>query len=100
MPSASSIENTLHPPLSAKLPPPLRALVSNENMESNVEKIRLELKNSDLSRKLAVLSEVWALEVASVVNTSASPEIEPEIEDSSDLDRRKRPKKHGEEDDN
>jgi len=67
VPSVSPIDNTSHPPpLSAKLPPPLRALVSNENMESNVEKIRMELIGSDLSRKLALLSEVWALEVTSI----------------------------------
>ena len=60
----------------------------------------MELKNSDLSRKLAVLSEVWALEVASVGNTSASPESEPEIEQNSGLHRRKRLKQHDKEDDN
>ena len=70
VPSASSIEITLHPPLSAKLQPPLRALVSDD-FERYVEKIRMELRDSDLSHKLALLREVWALELPSVVSTSA-----------------------------
>jgi hypothetical protein len=69
-------------------------------MESNVEKIRMELQGNDLSRKLAVLSRVWALEVAPFRGASALSEVEPDAESTSELNRRKRVKKHSEESSN
>ena len=96
----SSTELTVQAPLSTKLPPPLRAPVSDENMEKNVERIRMELRSSSLSRKLAVLSEVWALEVAAIVGASTCSELVPEAEKTSDLEGLKRVKQHDEENSN
>ena len=67
--SASSIELLLHPSptvlplstLSLLLPEPF----GDGLFDADVARVRKELKGSDLRRKLAVLSEVWAREVAS-----------------------------------
>ena len=68
--SALSIELLSYPPpaelqlptsLSLSLPEPLRDGV----FDADVERVRMDLKGSDLSRKLALLSEVWAREFAS-----------------------------------
>jgi hypothetical protein len=65
-------------PLPASQSLPLSVPLRDGLFDADVERVRKELKGSDLKRKLDVLHEVWALEVASAGAVSAVSGDDPE----------------------
>jgi hypothetical protein len=53
---------------------PLPETYWGDLFDADVERVRKELKDSDLKRKLAILSEAWAREAASAGAASAGSE--------------------------
>ena len=76
--------------LPASLSLPLPESDRDGLFDADVERVRKELKDSDLKRKLAILSEAWAREAASAGAASAGSEEDAKDRVGFDPEHRKR----------
>jgi hypothetical protein len=88
--SVELLSHQLPTVLPTSLPLPLPESYRDSLFDADVERVRKELKDSDLKRKLAILSEAWAREAASAGAASAGSEEDAEDRVGFDLEHRKR----------